>query len=85
MENYTFNFELNGEALHYLSRAMDKYVEKWPGGHPAEQEKLKNIQLGLHAAMLDYQLIAQELWNVRRKHQYRFILKIRSSQPEGRK
>jgi len=61
MEDYTFNFEVNGEALQYLCRAMDKYVEKWPGGHPAEQEKLKNIQTGLHAAMLDYQLIAQEL------------------------
>lgn len=59
MEDYTFNFEVTGDALLYLSRAMDKYIEKWPGGDAAEQEKLKNIQLGLRQAMLDYQLIKQ--------------------------
>ena len=57
MSDYTFNFEVNGDALHYLCRAMDKYVEKWPGGHPAEQETLKNIQLHLHKALLEYRLL----------------------------
>ena len=36
---------------------MDKYVQEWPGGKPTEQEKLKQIQLGLRKALLDYQLI----------------------------
>ena len=53
-----FNFEINGEALHYICRAMDKYVQEWPGGEPTEQEKLKQIQLGIRKALLDYQLIA---------------------------
>ena len=60
MDGYTFNFEVNGEALHYLSKAMDDYVERWPGGDAAEQEKLKHIQLGLRQAMLDYTLHAHE-------------------------
>ena len=55
-----FNFEVNGDALRYMVRAMDRYVEKWPGGHPAEQEKLKMVQLGLKKALLDYQLLSGE-------------------------
>ena len=55
-----FNFEVNGDALRYMVRAMDRYVEKWPGGHPAEQEKLKMVQLGLKKALLDYQLLSEE-------------------------
>ena len=39
---------------------MDKYIEKWPGGDAAEQEKLKEIKLGLDKAMLDYQMIMSE-------------------------
>ena len=60
MSDYTFNFEVDGHALHYLCRAMDKYVEKWPGGNPDEQEALKNIQFNLKKALLDYQLLKQE-------------------------
>jgi len=55
-----FNFEVNGDALRYICRAMDRYVEKWPGGHPDEQEKLKLVQLGLKKALLDYQLLSGE-------------------------
>jgi len=57
MANMFFNFEVDGDALRYIVRAMDKYVEKWPGGHPDEQEKLKHIQLHLKRALLDYQLL----------------------------
>ena len=56
-----FNFEVNGDALRYIVRAMDRYVEKWPGGMPDEQEKLKQIQLHLRKAMLDYQLWSEEI------------------------
>ena len=55
-----FNFEVNGDALRYICRAMDRYIEKWPGGHPDEQEKLKLLQLGLRKALLDYQLMSGE-------------------------
>ena len=59
MSDFTFQFEVQGKALHYLCRAMDKYVEKWPGGMPDEQEILKDIQLHLHKALLDYQLLTE--------------------------
>ena len=55
MSGYTFNFEMNADALRYISKAFDKYVEKWPGGRPEEQEMLKTIQLDLHKALLDLQ------------------------------
>ena len=50
---------MNGNALRVISKAFDKYVEKWPGGDPAEQQMLKEIQLGLHKALLDLQLAEQ--------------------------
>ena len=55
MDKQLFIFEMNSDALRYISRAFDKYVEKWPGGAPEEQEDLKEIQLGLHKALLDIQ------------------------------
>ena len=58
MDKPLFIFEMNADAVRYISRAVDKYVEKWPGGHPGEQEDLKEIQLGLHKALLDIQLRA---------------------------
>ena len=57
MAKPVFIFEMNADALRYISKAFDKYVEKWPGGRPEEQEKLKVIQLDLHKALLDLQLI----------------------------
>ena len=60
MGEHIFNFEVNGDALRYLQKAMAKYIEKWPGGDPTEQEKLKEIMLGLDKAMLDYQMIMSE-------------------------
>lgn len=59
MASYTFHFEMNSDALRYISKAFDRYVEKWPGGRPEEQEMLKEIQLDLHKALLDLQLIDQ--------------------------
>ena len=58
MSDMYFNFEVDGDALRYIVRAMDKYVEKWPGGDPDEQEKLKLVQLGLRKALLDYQILS---------------------------
>ena len=60
MSDIFFNFEVDGDALRYICRAMDKYVEKWPGGNPTEQEKLKHIQIGLKKALLDCQLLTEE-------------------------
>ena len=57
MDKPLFVFEMNANALRYISKAFDRYVEKWPGGSPKEQEQLKEIQLGLHKALLDLQMI----------------------------
>ena len=59
MSKPLFTFEMNSDALRYISKAFDKYVEKWPGGKPEEQEKLKEIQLGLHKALLDLQMMSE--------------------------
>ena len=58
MADIFFNFEVDGDALKYIVRAMDKYIEKWPGGDPVEQDKLKLVQLGLRKALLDYQILS---------------------------
>ncbi len=60
MADIFFNFEVDGDALRYIVRAMDKYIEKWPGGDPDEQEKLKQVQIELRKALLDYQLLNDE-------------------------
>ena len=57
MDKPLFVFETNANALRYISKAFDKYVEKWPGGNPKEQEELKEIQLELYKALLDLQMI----------------------------
>ena len=59
MSKPLFLFEMDANALRYISKAFDKYVEKWPGGRPSEQEQLKEIQLGLHKALLDLQLLEE--------------------------
>tara|TARA_R100001510_G_C7549074_1_gene133589 strand:- start:315 stop:500 length:186 start_codon:yes stop_codon:yes gene_type:complete len=59
-EHIYFNFEVDGDALKYIVRAMDKYIEKWPGGDPVEQDKLKLVQLSLRKALLDYQILNDE-------------------------
>ena len=59
MPGPTFTFDMDARALRFISKAVDKYVEKWPGGRPEEQEALKEIQLGLHKALLDLQLMEQ--------------------------
>lgn len=48
---------MDKDALRYINKAFDEYVRAWPGGDPSEQENLKHIQLGLHKALLDLQLI----------------------------
>jgi hypothetical protein len=48
-----FNFQVDASALKILVKALDRYIEKWPGGKPAEQEELKRIQSELHKAYLE--------------------------------
>jgi len=52
-DDILFNFQVDASALKILVKALDKYVEKWPGGQPDEQENLKKIQSELHKAYLE--------------------------------
>lgn len=61
MEDLSFNIEVNATALKLLSKAVDKYLELWPGGDPLEQTSLFEIQLGLKKAVLECHLIESDL------------------------
>ena len=52
-DDVLFNFQVDASALKILVKALDRYVEKWPGGKAADQEELKRIQSELHKAYLE--------------------------------
>lgn len=52
-DNLLFNFQVDANALKILVKALDRYIEKWPGGKAAEQVDLKKIQSELHKAYLE--------------------------------
>ena len=54
MEEYIAKFETSYDALKLISRAVDKYLEKWPGGNAEEQLLAQDIQFGLRKAMLEF-------------------------------
>ena len=56
-DDVLFNFQVDSSALKILVKALDRYVEKWPGGNPAEQEELKRIQSELHKAYLELKFL----------------------------
>ena len=55
-DDILFNFHVDKPSLNLLVKAVDKYFETWPGGHPEEQEKAKGIQTELHKAYLELQV-----------------------------
>ena len=52
-DDLLFNFQVDASALKILVKALDRYIEKWPGGKPSEQEEIKKIQSELHKAYLE--------------------------------
>ena len=52
-DDVLFNFQVDASSLKILVKALDRYIEKWPGGKPAEQDELKRIQSELHKAYLE--------------------------------
>ena len=52
-DDVLFNFQVDASSLKILVKALDRYIEKWPGGKPADQEELKRIQSELHKAYLN--------------------------------
>ena len=50
-----FNFQVDQDALRLLVKCVDRYLEKWPGGKPSEQEAVKNMLIELNKASLEFQ------------------------------
>ena len=53
MDDIKIQIEVNHSALSILTRAVDKYLELWPGGHPVEQESIRELKYALNAALLE--------------------------------
>lgn len=58
MDKPLARFELDLPTLRVLNKVVGDAVEKWPGGHPGEQETLKRIHSALYAALMDATLDA---------------------------
>jgi seryl-tRNA(Sec) selenium transferase len=56
-DDILFNFHIDKPALALLVRAVEKYVEQWPGGHPDEQEYAKQILTELRKASLELKFL----------------------------
>ena len=56
-DDILFNFHVDKPALNLLVRAVDKYIETWPGGDPAEQERYKEMQTELRKAVLELKFL----------------------------
>ena len=56
-DDILFNFQVDASSLKILVRALDRYIEKWPGGKADEQEELKRIQSELHKAYLELKFL----------------------------
>ena len=52
-----FNFQVDQNALRLLLKCVDRYLEKWPGGKPSEQEALGKMVVELRKAALELQFI----------------------------
>ena len=60
MEEPTFTIEVNKSALLLMNRAVAKYLEKWPGGSPVEQESIRNMKLELDRAVLQMSYLSKD-------------------------
>ena len=56
-DDILFNFQIDKPALALLVKAVDQYIERWPGGKAEEQEKVKGIQTELHKAYLELRFL----------------------------
>ena len=56
-DDILFNFHVDKGAMNLLVKAVDKFIEDWPGGDAFEQEYAKQIQLELRKAHLELQML----------------------------
>ena len=55
-EENTIQVSMNKHVTNVLLDCVSFRLEKWPGGHPAEQEELAELKRLLTAASLEFQL-----------------------------
>ena len=48
-----FTIEVDKGGLLILVKAVDLFLERWPGGSPVEQESVRNMKMELHKALLE--------------------------------
>ena len=60
MDDLKVTIEVDKGALLILNRAVNRYLEKWPGGHPVEQENIRNIKLELDRAVLQMSFLSDD-------------------------
>lgn len=53
MEELHFNFQIDKPALKILIKAVNLYLEQWPGGSAKEQEDIRTMLSELHKAMFE--------------------------------
>ncbi len=51
MSEYQIN--INAHTVALLEKAVQSYLERWPGGDPEEQEDLKVLLTGLRKILLE--------------------------------
>ena len=60
-EDVYFNFQVDQDALRLLLKCVDRYLDKWPGGKPTEQEALQKMLVELRKAALELQFIEDSI------------------------
>lgn len=56
-DDILFNFHIDKPALSLLVKAVEQYVDQWPGGKAAEQEYAKEILTELRKAHLELKFL----------------------------
>ena len=55
MQKYLLiHFKLDVNDIHLIYRSLNKMLETWPGGHPAEQERLYYLKDFVYRIILEY-------------------------------
>lgn len=52
-----YYLHVTAEGVHLLKKCVDLYLERWPGGDPAEQLTLYHAQTTLNAIILENTLL----------------------------
>ena len=54
-EDVYYSIELNYKGMKIIHEGLRQAVEKWPGGHPDEQQNLIEMRDNFYKLLLEYQ------------------------------